>query len=67
MMYQHALKGSEKAPGPDHTLTFNTVSNLDNLYADQGKPKEAGSMLLDALVHSEDGTCWYIKTRLREH
>jgi len=60
-MYQRTLKGFEKALGPDHTLTLNTVSNLDNLYAD--KPKEAGPMLLDALARFEDGMSWYIKTR----
>ena len=40
-MYQRALKGKEKAWGPEHTSTLDTVNNLGILYADQGKMKEA--------------------------
>jgi hypothetical protein len=65
-MYQRTLKGYEKALGPDHALTINTASILGNLYADQGKLKESKHMLLQALVRFEDGTCWWIKTRLRD-
>jgi hypothetical protein len=36
-MYQRALAGWEKALGPDHTSTLDTVHNLGNLYRDQGK------------------------------
>ena len=48
-MYQHALRGCEKALGQDHTSTLNTVNNLGNLYADQGKLKEAEEMYQRAL------------------
>ncbi len=39
-MYQRALQGQEKAWGPEHTSTLNTVNNLGNLYAKQGKLAE---------------------------
>jgi hypothetical protein len=35
-MYQRALAGYEKALGPDHTSTLDTVHNLGLLYAVQG-------------------------------
>ena len=66
-MYQRALEGYKKALGLDHTLTLNIVRILDNLYADQGKLKEAEHMRSQAVVRLEDGTPWYIKIRLREH
>jgi hypothetical protein len=34
MMYNRALAGYEKALGPEHTSTLNTVNNLGNLYAE---------------------------------
>ena len=40
-MYQRALKGKEKALGPNHTTTLNTVNSLGLLYAGQGRLKEA--------------------------
>ena len=40
-MYIRALTGYEKALGRDHTSTLDTVNNLGNLYADQGKLAEA--------------------------
>jgi hypothetical protein len=40
-MYVRALAGYEKALGPDHTSTLDTVNNLGLLYADQGKLAEA--------------------------
>ena len=40
-MYQRALDGYEKAFGPEHTFTLDTVNNLGILYADQGKLDEA--------------------------
>jgi len=43
-MYRRALKGKEKAWGPEHTSTLNMVNNLGNLYADQGKMKAAEAM-----------------------
>lgn len=49
-MYQRALAGKEKALGPDHTSTLNTVNNLGNLYSDQGKLDEAEQMYQRALL-----------------
>lgn len=40
-MYERALQGKEKAWGPEHTSTLNTVNNLGLLYADQGRLDEA--------------------------
>ncbi|PMD19049.1 TPR-like protein [Hyaloscypha hepaticicola] len=48
-MYQRALQGKEKARGPDHTSTLDTVNNLAALYADQGKLVEAEQMYQRAL------------------
>ncbi|KAH0533941.1 hypothetical protein FGG08_007450, partial [Glutinoglossum americanum] len=52
-MYQRALQGYEKAWGPDHTSTLNTVNNLGNLYAGQGKLGEAEKMYQRALQGKE--------------
>ncbi|KAI9893041.1 MAG: hypothetical protein M1814_000925 [Vezdaea aestivalis] len=52
-MYQRALKGSEKALGPDHTSTLDTVNNLGALYSDQGKLTEAEAMYQRALKGRE--------------
>ena len=43
-MYRRALAGKEKALGPDHTSTLNTVRNLGILYRNQGKLAEAETM-----------------------
>ena len=43
-MYRRALEGKEKAWGPEHTSTLNTVNNLDVLFVDQGKMPEAEAM-----------------------
>ncbi|KAH6658642.1 hypothetical protein BKA67DRAFT_591492 [Truncatella angustata] len=48
-MYLRALRGHEKAWGPDHTSTLVTVNNLGVLYSDQGKMQEAEEMYLRAL------------------
>ncbi|CEJ62486.1 Putative Tetratricopeptide TPR-1 [Penicillium brasilianum] len=48
-MYQRALVGYEKALGPDHTSTLDTVNNLSLLYPNQGKLKEAEEMYQRAL------------------
>ncbi|PVH70492.1 hypothetical protein DL98DRAFT_135890 [Cadophora sp. DSE1049] len=48
-MYQRALQGKEKAWGPEHTSTLNTVNNLAALYANQGKLVEAEQMYQRAL------------------
>ena len=49
-MYQRALTGYEKALGPDHTSTLDTVNNLGALYSDQGKLNEAEQMYQRALL-----------------
>jgi hypothetical protein len=36
-IFERALRGYEKALGTEHTLTLQTVSNIGNLYKDQGK------------------------------
>jgi len=48
-MYRRALDGKEKAWGPDHTSTLDTVNNLGLLYANQGKHAEAEEMYRRAL------------------
>ena len=47
--FHKALKGFEKAWGPDHTSTLDTVNNLGNLYSDLGRMAEAEEMYLRAL------------------
>ncbi|KAM5348926.1 hypothetical protein ACJ41O_008749 [Fusarium nematophilum] len=52
-MYERALEGYEKALGPHHTSTLNTVNNLGSLYKAQGKFKEAEEMYERALEGKE--------------
>ncbi|KAH0538196.1 hypothetical protein FGG08_005212 [Glutinoglossum americanum] len=52
-MYQRALTGYERALGPEHTSTLDTVHNLGSLYADQGKLTEAEAMYQRALTGYE--------------
>jgi len=52
-MYQRALQGYEKAWGPDHTSTLNTVNNLGTLYAGLGRLNEAEKMYQRALQGKE--------------
>ncbi|KAF4432818.1 Nephrocystin-3 [Colletotrichum fructicola] len=52
-MYDRALQGKEKALGPYHTSTLNTVNNLGLLYKDQGRLKEAEGMYQRALQGKE--------------
>ena len=52
-IYLRALAGKEKAWGPEHTSTLDTVNNLGLLYTNQGKIKEAEDMYLRALVGYE--------------
>ncbi|KAI1858502.1 uncharacterized protein JN550_012635 [Neoarthrinium moseri] len=52
-MYLRALRGYEKAWGPGHTSTLDTVNNLGILYFDQGKMQEAEEMYLRALRGKE--------------
>ena len=48
-MYRRALDGYEKAWGPEHTSTLDTVNNLGSLYGHQGKLAEAEKMYRRAL------------------
>jgi tetratricopeptide (TPR) repeat protein len=48
-MYQRALQGKEKAWGPEHTSTLDTVNNLGILYKDLGRLDEAEKMYQRAL------------------
>jgi tetratricopeptide (TPR) repeat protein len=48
-MYQQALQGYEKAWGPEHTETIDTVNNLGLLYADLGRLDEAEKVFQRAL------------------
>ncbi|KAN0067101.1 HET domain containing protein [Elaphomyces granulatus] len=52
-MYQRALQGYEKAWGPDHTSTLDTVNNLGILYKFKGKLDEAEKMYQRALQGKE--------------
>ena len=52
-LYVRALRGKEKAWGPEHTSTLDTVNNLGLLYKAQGKMAEAEEMLLRALRGKE--------------
>jgi tetratricopeptide (TPR) repeat protein len=52
-LYERALAGSEKALGPEHTSTLDTVSNLGNLYAKQDRLAEAEAMYERALAGQE--------------
>lgn len=48
-MYQRALEGKEKAWGPDHISTLDTVSSLGNIYSSQGKLADAEKLHQRAL------------------
>ncbi|KAL9125867.1 MAG: hypothetical protein Q9175_008011 [Cornicularia normoerica] len=52
-MYRRALTGLEKALGPEHPSTLNTVNNLGSLYWNQGKMKDAEDMCRRALTGYE--------------
>ncbi|KAH8652837.1 hypothetical protein BGZ61DRAFT_511124 [Ilyonectria robusta] len=52
-MYRRALDGKEKALGPDHTSTLDTVNNLGLLYNDQGRLQDAEAMYWRALDSKE--------------
>jgi tetratricopeptide (TPR) repeat protein len=52
-MYRRALKEREKALGPEHTSTLDTVNNLGILYRDQGKLAEAELIFQRALKERE--------------
>jgi tetratricopeptide (TPR) repeat protein len=63
MMFNRALAGYEKAWGPEHTSTLNTVNNLGILYTDQGRHKDAEMMYNRALAGYEKA--WDLSTRPR--
>jgi tetratricopeptide (TPR) repeat protein len=48
-MFQQALQGFEKARGPEHISTLDTVNNLGNLYKDLGRLNDAEKMYQRAL------------------
>lgn len=48
-MYQRVLQGKEKAWGPEHTSTLDTVHSLGALYAHHEKLAEAEEMCARAL------------------
>lgn len=48
IMFQRAMRLSEKALGVEHTLTLNIVNNLGNLYRDQSKLIKAEMMYQQA-------------------
>jgi tetratricopeptide (TPR) repeat protein len=48
-MYKRALQGKEKALGPEHTSTLDTVNNLGSLYKNQGELGETEKMYERAL------------------
>jgi tetratricopeptide (TPR) repeat protein len=64
-MYQRALAGYEKALGPDHTSTLETVNNLGLLYRAQGKLAEAEQMYQRALAGYEKASLSYTLLRLK--
>ncbi|RYP46151.1 hypothetical protein DL768_007626 [Monosporascus sp. mg162] len=48
-MYERALRGQEKAWGPEHTPTLDAVNNLGNLYKSQDRFDDAEAMYERAL------------------
>jgi hypothetical protein len=52
-MYNHALTGKEKAWGPEHTSTLDTVNNLGLLYKNQGRLDDAERMYNHASTRSQ--------------
>jgi tetratricopeptide (TPR) repeat protein len=52
-MYQRALQGKEKAWGPEHTSTLDTVNNLGILYENLRRLDEAEKMFQRALQGCE--------------
>ncbi len=52
-MYLQALTEYEKIWDSEHTLTLNTINNLELLYSNQDKMKEVEDMYLRALTEYE--------------
>jgi len=48
-LHLRALKAKENSWGPEHITTLDTVNDLGNLYAKQGKAVEAEEMYMRAL------------------
>lgn len=53
-MYIRALRGYEKAQGLEYILTLDTVNNLGNLYANQGKLVEVEKIYQQVLDRYEE-------------
>ncbi|KAJ5652614.1 hypothetical protein N7507_010040 [Penicillium longicatenatum] len=53
-MYQRARAGYEKALGPDHILTLDTLKNLGGFYLDQGRLDEAEPIWRRARIGYEE-------------
>ena len=53
-MYLRVLAGREKALGPDHTSTLDTVNNLGLLYSERGTLNAAEQMYNRALAGKEN-------------
>jgi tetratricopeptide (TPR) repeat protein len=52
-MFERALRGYEKAIGPEHTSTLETVNSLGVLYENQGRLSDAEAMYERALCGKE--------------
>ncbi|KAF2727499.1 hypothetical protein EJ04DRAFT_505634 [Polyplosphaeria fusca] len=53
-MYRQALQGTEEVLGRNHPKTLDKVSNLGNLYAEEGRLDDAERMYNRALRGIED-------------
>jgi hypothetical protein len=62
-MCVRSLQGYEKARGPDHTPTLDSVHMLGNLYPDQGKMVEAEQMYIRTGKGEDYGPRPHIDTR----
>jgi len=57
-MLERAPAGKEKALGPDHISTLDTVTSLSNLCADQGERDEAKIVFEQALAGCDKVVGW---------
>jgi len=57
------LDGRERSLGSEHSSTLDTVNDLDAVYQQQGKVKEAEAMFQRALVGKEMALGWLIAQR----
>ena len=58
-IFQRALKGYEKAYGPEHAETLDTVNKLGDLYKNLGRIEEAKAMYQRALKGQREGVSTY--------